>query len=124
MNHVKNFEGNAKIVNMLRMLDLKEFTSTYSSLGILLAQCRRSTGDTQMVFRTPPGKTTIPEDPDHSSGSSSSTQSKPEIYAQNVAVDFLKSTHSTMAQWMEGIGWVNSEVKLHVSPQYVPALSF
>ena len=124
MNHVKNFRGNAKIINMLRMLDLNEFTSTYSSLATLLAKRRHSTGDIQVVFQTPPGKTTIPEDPNRSGGSSSSTESKPEIYAQNVAVDFLKATHSTVAEWTENIGWVNSEVKLHLSPQCVPALSF
>ena len=33
------------------------------------------------------------------------------MYAQNVATDFLKATHSTVAEWMENIGWVNSEVK-------------
>jgi hypothetical protein len=115
MNHVKNFRGNVKIINTLRMLELKEFNSTYSSLGTLLAQRRRSTGDTRVVFRTPPGKTTIPEDPDRSGGSSSSTESKPEIYAQNTAVDFLKSTHSTVAQWMEDIRWMNPEAEIHLS---------
>jgi hypothetical protein len=124
MNHVKNFRGNAKIINMLRMLDLKEFSSTYSSLATLLAQRRRSTGDTQVVFHTPPGKTTIPEDPDRSGGSSSSTESKPEIYAQHVAVDFVKVTHSTVAQYMEDIEWMNPEAAIHLSPQYVPGLSF
>jgi hypothetical protein len=123
MNYVKNFEGNAKIIKMLRILDLKEFSSTYSSLSTLLSRCRRSTGDTRLVFQTPPGQTTVPEDPNRSGGSSSSTESKPEIYAQNVVTDFLKSTHSTVAEWMEDVGWVNSEVKLHLSPQYFLALS-
>jgi len=124
MNYVKNFEGNAKIYRMLETLGLAGFNSTYSSLTTLLARRRRSTGITQVVFTTPPGQTTIPEDSNRSGGSSSSTESKPEIYAQNVAVDFLKATHSTVAEWTENIGWLNSEVKLHLSPQYVPALSF
>ena len=101
------------------MLDLKEFSSTYSSLATLLAQRRRSTGDTRIAFQTPPGKTTIPENPDRSGGSSSSTESKPEVYAQNVAIDFLKATHSTVAQWMEDIGWMNSEAGIHLSSQYI-----
>ena len=121
---MKNFEGNAKIFRMLETLGLAGFNSTYSSLTTLLARRRRSTGDTRLVFQTPPGQTTIPEDPDHSGGSSSSTESKPEINAQNVAVDFLKATHSTVPEWTENIGWVNSEAKLHLSPQYIRTLSF
>jgi hypothetical protein len=124
MNVVKNFEGNAEIYGMLEILDLTRFNSTYSSLAALLAQRRCSTVDTQVIFQTPSGKRTIPEDPNHSGGSSSSTESKPEIYAQNVAVDYLKATHSTVAKWMEKIGWINPEVKLHLSPQYIPSLSF
>src|SRR5947207_5315342 len=116
MNVVKNFEGNAKIYRMLEMLGLTRFNATYSSLTTLLAQRRRSTGITQVVFTTSPGQTTIPEDPNHSGGSSSSTESKSEMYAQNVANRFLEATHSTTVEWMENIGWVNSEVKLHISP--------
>jgi len=121
MNHVKNFEGYAKIYRMLETLGLSGFNSVYSSLATLLARRRRSTGINQVVFTTPPGQTTIPEDPNYSGGSSSSTESRPEIYAQNVAVDFLKATHSTVAEWTENIGWVNPEAKLHLSPQCVPA---
>src|SRR5947207_10417905 len=114
MDYVKNFEGNAKIHRMLDTLGLARFSSTYSSLTTLLAQRRHSTGVTR-VFQTPPGQTTIPEDPNRSAGSSSSTESKPEMYGQNVATRFLDATHSTVAEWTENIGWVNSEVKLHLS---------
>lgn len=124
MNHIKNFRGNAKIITMLRMLDLKEFSSTYLSLATLLAQRRRSTGNSQVIFQTPPGRTTIPEDPDRSGGSSSSTESKPEIYGQNVANRFLEATHSTIAEWMEDIGWMNSEAGIYLSSQYIHLLSF
>src|SRR5437762_13936719 len=98
MTFIKNFKGNAKIYKMLEMLGLTRFNSTYSSLATLLAQCRRSTGDTQVVFQTPPGKTTIPADPNRSGGSSSSTESKSEMYAQNVANRYLEATHSTVAE--------------------------
>jgi hypothetical protein len=59
-----------------------------------------------MAFTTPAGQTTIPEDSNRSGGSSSSTESKPEIYAQNVAVDFLKATYSTITEWMKNI-WIS-----------------
>ena len=124
MTFIKDFKGNAKIYKMLETLDLTRFNSTYSSLATLLARCRRSTGTSQVVYETPPGQTTIPEDPNHSGGSSSSTESKAEMYVQNVANDFLKTTHSTVAEWMEDIWWVNSEAVIHLSPQYVPVLPF
>jgi hypothetical protein len=72
--------------------------SIYSSLTTLLAGRQRWTCITQVVFTTSPGQTIIPEDPNLSGGSSPSTESKPEIHAQNVAVDFLKATHSTVAE--------------------------
>ena len=111
---------------MLKALDLREFNSTYLSLTSLLARLRRST-HMQIAFATPPGQTTIPGDPHRSGGSassSSSTESKPEPYAQNVATDFLKATYATVADWMEDIEWINPESKLYLSPQYVTILSF
>ena len=122
MNVLKNCIGNPEISKMLRMLDLTEFNSTYLSLATLLARLRRST-HTQIAFATPPGQTTMPEDPNRSGGSTSSTsqstESKPEPYAQNVATDFLTATYSTVAEWMEDIEWVNPDAKLYLSPQYV-----
>ena len=124
MNVVKTIEDSGEIFNMLEILNLTRFIPTYSSLASLLALLRRSAGDTQVAFQTPPGQTTIPEDPDRSGGSSSSTESKSEIYAQNVATDFLKATHSTVARWMSKIEWFNSEAKVHLFPQYIPVLTF
>lgn len=86
MHVLKDPESDPEISEMLRDLDLLEFHSAYSSLAKLLARLRHST-HTQVAFATPPGQTTIPEDPNRSRGStssSSSTESKPEPYAQNV----------------------------------------
>jgi len=119
MNVLKDGEGNREIFKMLRALDLIEFNSTYLSLATLLARLRRST-HTQIAFATPPGQMTMPDDPNRSGGStssSSSTESKPEPYAQNVATDFLKATYATVAEWMEDIEWINPESKLYLSPQ-------
>ena len=49
-----------------------------------------------------------------SASSSSSTESKQEPYAQNVAIDFLKTTYATVAEWMEDIEWINPESKLYL----------
>ena len=121
MNVLKDPDSDPEILEMLRSLDLLEFNSTYLSLANLLARLRRST-HTQVAFATPPGQTTIPEDPNRSGGStssSSSTESKPEPYAQNVATDFLKATYSTVVKWMRRFEWVNPDAKLYLSPQYV-----
>ena len=111
---------------MLRRLDLLEFHSAYSSLAKLLARLRHST-HTQVAFATSPGQTVIPEDPNRSGGttsSSSSTESKSESYAQNVATNFLIATHSTVGKWMRRFEWVNPNSKLYLSPQYTNVLSF
>ena len=92
MNVLKDPESHPAIVKMLRMLDLGEFNSTYRSLASLLARLRRSS-QTQITFATSPGQTTMPEDPNRSGGSTSSTESKPELYAQNVAFRFLEDTY-------------------------------
>ena len=126
MTIVKDFEGNREIVKMLNARDLREFNSTYLSLAALLTRLRRSI-HTQIAFATPPGQTTVPEDPNRSGGSTSSspsTESKPEPYAQNVATDFLKASNATVVEWMEDIKWINPEAKLYLSPRYVRFLSF
>ena len=105
---------------MLRRLDLGDFKSTYLSLVTLLSRLRQSS-HTQIAFATPPGQTTVPQDPTRSGGStssSSSTESKPEPYAQNVATDFLKDTYATVVEWMGGIEWINPDAKVQLSPQY------
>jgi hypothetical protein len=120
MNILKDPYGPPEIFEMLRSLDLVEFNTTYLSLANLLARLRHST-HTQVTFATPPGKTTVPQDPNRSGGStstSSSTESKPEPYAQNVAANFLSATYSTVAQWMVRLEWVNPDAKLYLSPQY------
>ena len=121
MEVLKNCQGNREIFKMLRNLNLVEFNSPYVSLATLLSRLRAST-HTQIAFATPPRQTTIPQDPNRSGGStstSSSTESKPEPYAQNVATKFLEATCTTVADWMEEIEWVNPKAKLYLSPQYV-----
>jgi hypothetical protein len=121
MNVLKSCEDNRDVFKMLRRLDLGDFKSTYLSLVTLLARLRRSTHG-QIAFATPPGQTTIPQDSSRSSGSissTSSTESKPEPYAQNVATDFLKDTYATVVEWMGGIKWINPDAKVQLSPQYV-----
>ena len=59
----------------------------------------------------------MPEDPNYSGGStssSSSTKSKPEPYAQNVATDFLKATYATAAEWMADIKRINPLSKFYL----------
>ena len=124
MNVLKSCEDNREVFKMLRTLDLGDFKSTYLSLVTLLARLRRST-HAQIAFATPPGQTTIPQDPSRSDGStsstlsSSSTESKPEPYAQNVATDFLKDTYTSVVEWMGRIEWINPDAKVQLSPQYV-----
>jgi len=122
MTILKDPDSHPAIFKMLRMLDLSEFNSTYRSLASLLARLRRSS-QTQIAFATPPGQTTMPEDPNRSGGSTSSTESKPEPYAQNVAFRFLEDTYSTIAEWMSSFEWINSNSKLYLYPQYDSILS-
>jgi hypothetical protein len=126
MNVIKNGISNSELVKMLRTLGLTEFNTTYLSLATLLARVRRST-HAEVVYATPPGQTTIPEDPNHSGGSissSSSTESKPEPYAQNVATNLLTTTYSTVIEWIEEIDWANPQAKLRLSSQYVDIVFF
>jgi hypothetical protein len=126
MHVLKDPDSHPEILEMLSSLNLMGFNSTYLSLTNLLARLRRSTHN-QIVFITPPGQTTVPENPNRSGGStssSSSTESKPEPYAQNVATDFLKATYSMVVKWMIRFEWVNPDVKLYLSPQYIRVWSF
>ena len=126
MNVLKAPDGDPEILEMLRSLELLEFSSTYLSLAKLLARLRRST-HTQIAFATPPGQTTVPEDPNRSGGSTSSgssTESKSEPYAQNAAIDLLKGTYSTVVKWMRRFEWVNPDARLYLSPQYIRVWSF
>jgi hypothetical protein len=126
MNNIKDPEMDFELPDMLRSLELLEFSAAYSSLATLLARLRRST-HRQVAFATPPGQTTIPHDPNFSHGSastSSSTESKPEPYAQNVATNFLNATHFTVGKWMKRFEWINPQAKVYLSPQYIISLSF
>ena len=124
MHILKDPDSHPEILEMLSSLSLIEFNSAYLSLANLLARLRRST-HSQIAFATPPGQTTVPENPNRSGGSTSSTssgsstESKLEPYAQNVATDFLKATYSTVVKWMTRFAWVNPNAKLYLSPQYV-----
>ena len=124
MHVLKDPDSHPEIFEMLRSLDLAEFNSTYLSLANLLARLRHST-HTQVAFATPPGKTTVPQDPNRSGGSTattssdSSTESKPEPFAQDLAAHFLSATYSTIAKWMRRLDWVNPDTKLYLAPQYV-----
>lgn len=129
MHVLKDPDSRPEIFKMLRSLDLTEFNSTYLSLATLLARLRHST-HTQVTFATPPGKTTIPQDPNRSGGStlttssSSSAESKGKPFAQSVETHFLSATYSTVAEWMSSLEWVNPDAKLYLSPQYLTILSF
>jgi hypothetical protein len=129
MNILKAPDGDPEILDMLRSLELLEFGSTYLSLAKLLARLRRLT-HTQIAFATPPRQTIVPDDPNYSgwstssTSSGSSTESKPEPYAQNTATDLLKGTYSTVVKWMRRFEWVNPDARLYLSPQYISVLLF
>jgi hypothetical protein len=119
MRVVKDSKGSKAITQMLDRLNLFRFEATYSSLASLLKRLRPAKPKT---FNTPPGQTTVPEDPNYSGGSiatNSSLESKPETYAQNVANDFLKATRHSIETWVEGITWTNPEAEVYLFPQYV-----
>jgi hypothetical protein len=116
MNLVKTPDCEPEMIDMLRGLDLVDFRQTYTSLATLLAQFRRSTHG-QVTFTTPPGQTTIPANPYRSDGSTSSTESKPELNAQSVAEKFLGDARFTINKWMTRFEWAKSHTKLFLSEQ-------
>ena len=124
MHLLKDPESRPEISKMLRRLDLTEFNSTYLSLAALLARLRHS-AHTQVTIATPPGQITVPEDPNLSGGStsttssSSSAESKGEPFAQNVATHFISATYSTVAEWLTRFEWANPHAKLYLFPQYI-----
>jgi hypothetical protein len=122
MNILKDPDSHPAIFKMLRMLNLGEFNSTYMSLASQFTRLRRLSQN-QIAFTTPPGQTTAHKDPNRSEGSTSSTELKPELYAQNVALKFLEDTYSTIAKWMSSFEWIDSDSKLYCYPQYDAILS-
>jgi hypothetical protein len=107
-----------EVLDMLAKNDLLLFASTYNSLGTLLARVRSSKGTIPVVFETPPGQTTVPQNPNLSGGSSSSAESKGEPYVNNFAAKFLESTYFTIARWLEPIQWVNPKAQAFLFRQY------
>lgn len=122
MNLLKEFEEGDVILEMLAKRQLLQFYSTYSALGDLLTRFRLST-HAPVAYTTPPGQTTVPENPNNSDGSTSSTESKGEPYAQDVAKRFLDATLSTVTRWIDR-NWVNPDAKLYFRPQYIHIISF
>ena len=120
---VKNSKDGNAITEMLDRLDLGRFDTMYLSLESLLTRLRPAKQNP--MFNTPPQQTTVPVNPIYSGGSadsadtSSSTESKPELYAQDVAKDFLKATYVTIRKWLVGMEWANPEARLYLSSQYV-----
>jgi hypothetical protein len=115
-------DGNA-ITSMLDRLDLGRFDTMYLSLETLFKRLRPA--KQKPMFSTPPQQTTVPANPIYSGGSmnsadtSSSTESKPELYAQDVAKDFVKATYVSIRRWLVGMEWANPEARLYLSSQYV-----
>jgi hypothetical protein len=108
-------------VKKLKTLDLGDFGQAYISLRTLLARFRRST-QTPLVFSTPPAQTTVPENPNRSGGStssSSSTESKAEPYSQNFVTKFMDATYTTIWEFTGGFEWANPETKILLSAQYI-----
>jgi hypothetical protein len=120
MQALKDSRGSGAIVDMLDRLDLSRFEATYVSLATLLKRLRPAAQ--KIMFNTPPRQTTVPGDPTYSGGStgtSSSLESKPETYAQNIAMKFIEATCLTIRKWLDRIEWVAPAAKLCLSPQYV-----
>lgn len=118
MHVVTESRGNNAIIEMLRNRGLPDFTSTYVALATLLKRLRQVARI--QPFNTPPRQTTVPQDPNYSGGStgtSSSVESKPETYAQNVATRFIEATCFTVGKWLEGIEWINPAAKAYLSSQ-------
>ena len=121
---VVNGNDVANILEMLQRLDLEKFEAVYLALATLLARLRRSTQNTQVVFRTPPTQTTIPVDPNRTGGSgssrssNSSSESKGEPYAQSAAMKLLDVAFITTARWTKPSEWARPEAKLSFFVQY------
>lgn len=124
MQIVKESIGTEAIAEMIESRGLLRFESAYVSLATLLKRLRPVAP--RIAFNTPPRQTTVPQNPNYSGGStgtSSSIESKPETYAQDVARDFVKATCLTIGKWLHGIDWINPAAKAYLLPQYVHGTS-
>ena len=100
MSIVKQRETYPEFSQMLTRHSLWDFAQAYSSLGTLLARVRNSMGTAPVIYATPPGQTTVPQNPDlsgESKESSSSAESKGELYVNNFATTFLETTWLTIS---------------------------
>lgn len=68
-------------------------------------------------------QTPLPANPDQTGArSSSSTESKPEPYAQNFATEFIAATCITVNKWLKDFDWSNPGAKVRLSPQSCPKI--
>jgi hypothetical protein len=112
MSIVKRRGAYPECMQMLTGCGLLQFASAYNSLGTLLPRVRSLTGTVPVIYSTPPGQTTVPQDPSFSggsSGSNSSAQSKGEPYVNNFATEFLKITFLVISPWVGRAQWMISQ---------------
>ena len=114
------------ILKMLREFDLAHFAGAYDSLGTLLARVRNSTGAAPVAYRTPPGQTTVPQNPNLTAGSNASTstsssmESKGEPYVNKFAIHFLDTVFLSVSEWVQQLKWANPKAQAFLFSQYVP----
>lgn len=124
MSIVRRSGEDYALVQMLTKRGLGHFALAYSSLGTLLARVRNSMGTAPVVYETPPGQMTVPQNPDHTSGSdvsSSSAESKSEPHVNLFASNFLGTAFLTVSKWVQPLRWANPQAHAHLKPQYVPS---
>jgi hypothetical protein len=123
MGIVKRPGAYPESMQMLASCGLLLFAPAYNSLGTLLARVRRSMGTAPVIYSTPPGQTTVPQDPSFtggSSGSNSSAQSKWEPYVNNFATKFLETTFIVISPWVGRARWMIPRAEAFLFSQYNP----
>ena len=114
------------LVQMLTDRGLRDFALAYRALGNLLARVRNSMDNTPVMYRTPPGQTTVPQNSDHTGGSyvsGSSAESKPEPHVNKFATMFFDTAFITVSKWVQPLRWANPQARAHLKSQYVPIMS-
>jgi hypothetical protein len=123
MSIVRRRGAQSATAQMLTRLRLPYFAQAYSSLGTLLARVRNSTGTAPVMYATPPGQITVPQNPNlsgRSNESSSSAESKGELYVNNLATRFLETTLLTIGPWVERLPWIIPNADAFLFSQYNP----
>jgi len=123
MSIVKRRGASSESMQMLASRGLLLFAPAYNSLGTLLARVRSSMGTAPVIYATPPGQTTVPQDPSFSGGSSrsnSSAESKGEPYVNNFATKFLETTFLVISPWVERARWMIPKADAFLFSQYNP----